>query len=470
MFPVNSKIAQALFPLLTVALLATACSDSTSPLNGEGADPGSAKTELPGSPGDPSIANPDLSQSVTESGLSAQPGAPAVAQAGADSVAQIGGLGPDGRAESVPQGARPGDVIPGQFIVMFKDDVRDAPGLAKRLTAEHRGKLRLTFQGIKGFSATLPTAAAEALRRNPNVAAVAPNTVGSTATTQYTPTGNDQPWGLDRIDQRYGPLSGTMTYSHTGAGVNAYIIDSGIRASHGEFGGRARNVATVFGDAGDDCFGHGTHVAGTVGGATYGVAKKVQLRGVKVLNCSGDGTAEMAVAGINWVYLYRVNPAVTNISLQWKNNPALNIATTRLANSGVFVAVAAGNWDTDACQISPAMAPGTFTVAASTSTDARASYLTGASPWASNWGKCVDAYAPGDRIRSAGLATYSTVKSGTSVAAPHVAGVAALYKQAYGNVASATIVSDLKSWSTTNIISSGSYGSTPNRLVYKGGL
>jgi subtilisin family serine protease len=335
--------------------------------------------------------------------------------------------------------------------------------------AEHRGRLRHTFQVFKGFSAKLPAAAAEALRRNPNVSVVEPIRVLTTAATQYMPIGSGQAWGLDRIDQRYRPLSGTMTYSHDGSGVYAYIIDSGIRTSHGEFGGRARNVFSVFGDNGDDCHGHGTHVAGIVGGATYGVAKRVQLRGIKVIDCQQRSTNEWVAMAIDWVSRYRVNPAVANISLQTCNkagvctpDAALDIATTNLAKSGVFVAVSAGNYSKDACLSSPGRAPGTFTVAASTSGDARR--------LDSNWGRCVDAYAPGDLIRSAGLASYSTVMGGTSMAAPHVAGVAALYKQAYGNAASATIVSDLKSWSTANIISSGTYGSTPNRLLYKGGL
>jgi subtilisin family serine protease len=446
---------------LTAALLGTACSDSTAPSKGESPALGNSAEQL--------LARSDLGNAAAAGpDLSAASGSHAAVQVGAGSVAQIA-AGPDSLEDSIPPGARAGDVIPGQYIVMFKDDVADAPGLAKRLTAEHRGRLRHTFEVFKGFSAHLTAAAAEALRHNPNVTLVEPNRVGTTAATEnIIPNSKGQvAWGLDRIDQVYRPLSSTMTYSHTGLGVYAYIIDTGIWAAHGEFGGRARNVYSAFGDDGTDCYGHGTHVAGIVGGTTYGVAKQVQLRGVKVLDCRGYGTTDQTIAGINWVWLHHTNPAVANISLQWPLDTAMNTATTNLANSGVFVAVAAGNYNTNACQVSPAMAPGTFTVGASTWNDARASYST----WASNWGPCVDAYAPGDQILSAGLGSqYSAVMSGTSMAAPHVAGVAALYKQAYGNVASATLVSVLKSWATANVISGGGYGGTPNRLLYKGGL
>jgi subtilisin family serine protease len=438
---------------ITAAFLGTACSDSTGPSTGtEGPDGASPKSQVQDIPG----------KSAADTGLSAEFATQAALQVGAK-----------GSAEAVPQGARVGDVIPGQYIVIYKDgmagsSLSNAPALTQRLMVEHGGTVRRTFQVFNGFSANLTAAAAEALRHNPNVSVVEPNRVITPAGIQYMETGNNQSWGLDRIDQVFRPLSGTMSYSHTGAGVYIYIIDTGIRASHPEFGGRARNVASWFGDTGDDCYGHGTHVAGIAGGASYGVAKKAQLRGVKVFDCLKGGSTEATAWGIDWVYRYRVNPAVANISMQTCDaractpSPAIDLAATKLANSGVFVAVAAGNYNRDACLSSPARAPGTFTVAASTSTDGRR--------LDSNWGKCVDAYAPGDQILSAGLASYGAVLGGTSMAAPHVAGVAALFKQAYGNVASATLVSRLKSWATPNVISSGSYGSTPNLLLYKGGL
>ncbi len=244
---------------LTAVLLGTACSDATAPTHGEGLDAG-AGLEQP-------VAKPDLGESgAAGSGTEPALATASAVQVGADTVAQIGVLGRDGRPESVPAGARGGDVVPGQYIVIFKDNVSDAPGLSKRLIADHRGSLRRTFHVFKGFSANLPAAAAEALRHNPNVDVVEPVRVVTTAATQYMATGSGRAWGLDRIDQVNRPLSGSMTYARTGYGVTAYIIDTGILASHGEFGGRARNVATVFGDAGSDCHGHGTHVAGIVGG------------------------------------------------------------------------------------------------------------------------------------------------------------------------------------------------------------
>jgi aqualysin 1 len=402
---------------------------------------------------------------LAETTSSLRPSAASALSASAAPDASAVGL-PDknGRSQTASAGSRQDDVIPGEFIVIFNDDVSDAPGLAQRLANDHRGTVRRTFEVFKGFSANLPEAAVEALKRNPNVRAIEPNrTVQLAGATQSFSASSGQPWGLDRLDQVSRPLSWTYYYSATGAGVNAYIIDSGIRTSHGEFGGRARNLWTMFGDTGDDCNGHGTHVAGTVGGATYGVAKQVRLYGVKVLNCAGSGSNEGIVAGIDWVYRNKIHPAVANISIQTSAPVAsIDIATTNLVNSGVFVAVAAGNYNIDACQSSPARAAGTFTVGATTSTDAR---------WtSSNWGTCVDGYAPGANIRSAGLATYSVYMNGTSMAAPHAAGVAAMIKQTYGNLASATIVSTLKSWSTVNIISGGGYGGSPNRLLYKGGL
>jgi len=393
-------------------------------------------------------------------------GAPRLATAAGAPVSQEAKLAAAGQAHA--SGA---DRIPGQYVVVFKDDVQDAPGLARRLLSAHGASPRFTYSGaIKGFSFKLPEQAAErvaaALVRDPHVAYVEQDAVPHTDATQYFNYGDSypDPWGLDRIDQRWLPLSGSSTYSRTGAGVRVYIIDTGLQASHPEFGGRALVVKDVFGGSGYDCEGHGTHVAATVGGATYGVAKGALIRGVKVLrgrNCGGSESWDAVIAGVDWVYLNRVNPAVANMSLGGGYYKPLNDAVTRLANSGVFVSVAAGNDNANACYYSPASAPGTFTVAASTRSDYKASF--------SNWGGCVDAYAPGDQILSASIqpGLYGITMSGTSMASPHVAGVAALYKQAYGNAASSTIVNWLVYNATVNAIRNNVTG-TPNRLLWKG--
>jgi len=421
----------------------------------------------------PMGADPALAQSMPQTTVLSSEGAvqPEVRTPVAAGSADLGSA--RAKQDAARQG-RPANArrpIPGQFIVVFKDDVRDAPGLVKRLTAEHGAKLRFEYSGVlKGFSFELPEAAAErvaaALARNPQVAYIEANQAANGDGTQYMTSadGSSGAWGLDRLDQRYLPLSGSNYYAATGYGVNAYIIDSGILPGHAEFGGRARIAMNFVNDGrnGADCHGHGTHVAGITGGKTFGVAKQVTLYGVKVLDCYNNGTSDLVIAGVNWVYLNRRNPAVANISIGSGFSQAMNDAVTRLAASGVFVAVAAGNAASNACYSSPASAAGAFTTGSSTRSDGRAS--------TSNWGACVDAYAPGDQIHSAGITSYSTTMSGTSMASPHVAGVAAMFKQTYGNYASADIVNSLISWSTTNIVVGGSYGSTPNRLLYKGGL
>jgi subtilisin family serine protease len=343
-----------------------------------------------------------------------------------------------------------GDAIPGRYIVMVEAG-HDAEDVA-------RGRDRQVFDSLNGFAASLDAQQVRALRRSARVAIVEPDRVVEASATQSIPS---DPWGLDRIDQRSPSLSGTYTYNTLAANVTAYVIDSGISTSNPDFGGRAANVYDAFGGNGQDCDGHGTHVAGTVGGATWGVAKGVQLRGVRVLDCYGSGSTSGIIAALNWLRTHVVRPAVANMSFGGGYSSSLNSATDSLANSGVFMAVAAGNENQNACNLSPASASAAYTTAASDRSDRRATF--------SNWGSCVDAYAPGVSIRSAWLNGGASTISGTSMASPHVAGVAALYKGTFGDATSSTVSSWITSNATPGVIGRNRTG-TPNRLLHKSTL
>ncbi len=353
------------------------------------------------------------------------------------------------------------EAVPGQYIVVLQNTVADPASVARDLVNAAGGSLlRVYSSAIKGFAARLSAPAAAALASNPLVASVEPDQVMRADVTQSMDANGD-PWGLDRIDQGALPLSRTYTYTSTGAGVHAYIIDTGIWTLHPEFGGRANNVFDAYGATGEDCNGHGTHVSGTIGAATYGVAKGVSLHGVRVLSCAGIGLNSDVIAGVDWVSANHVNPAVANMSLGGGKSQALDQAVTNLWNSGVFLAVAAGNDNVDACTESPSGAPSVFTVAASTKTDAKASY--------SNWGTCVEAYAPGSAIVSTFLAGTTMSLSGTSMATPHVVGVAALYKATNGNQPSGTVANWLITNATSGVIT-GNPSGTPNLLLFKSTL
>lgn len=309
---------------------------------------------------------------------------------------------------------------------------------------------------LNGFAATLNQGKLNALRNNPNVDYVEQNQVAQTTGTQSNAT-----WGLDRIDQRDLPLNSTYTYTPDGTGVHAYIIDTGIRLDHSQFTGRLSNGydAVTSGGNANDCNGHGTHVAGTVGGTTYGVAKKVTLHPVRVLDCNGSGSNAGVIAGMDWVAQNRVRPAVANMSLGGGASQATDDAVQRMVNAGITVVVAAGNSNTDACNSSPARAVNAVTVGSTTNTDARSSF--------SNYGSCLDIFAPGSNITSAwhtGSTATNTI-SGTSMASPHVAGVAALYLQGNTGASAATVTNAITSTATTGKVTSAGSGS-PNRLVY----
>jgi subtilisin family serine protease len=354
------------------------------------------------------------------------------------------------------------------YVVTLAPGAATAPVLS--LTRALGGEVGFVYRhALQGFSVTLPVPALTALRALPGVAAVQPDQVVRALGTQVNPPS----YGLDRVDQRALPLSKSYTYTATGAGVTAYVIDTGLTYNHLEFGGRAVPGfdAITAGGGAVDCYGHGTHVAGTIGGALYGIAKGVRLVGVRVLDCNGSGTTSQVVAGIDWVAGNHAAgaPAVANLSLGGGTDTAIDTAVKRLVADGVTVAVAAGNsggligdllGTSNACNGSPSRVPEALTVAATDSTDAKASY--------SNSGSCVDLFAPGSNIVSASYTSpaASETMSGTSMAAPHVAGTAALYLQGNKTASPATVASAVLGNATTGVVKSPGSG-TPNRLLFQ---
>ena len=354
---------------------------------------------------------------------------------------------------AAPTGAAEPTASP--YIVVFEDSVERPLALAREHARTHRAEVAFTYSSaLKGYAARLDRRAYANIVSDPRVAYVEPDGVVHTTETQLNAT-----WGLDRIDQANRPLDGSYSYTGTGAGVTAYVIDTGIAAGHLEFDGRIKPGfdAITSGGTADDCNGHGTHVAGTVGGTTYGVAKQVSLVAVRVLGCSGSGSTSQVIAGVDWVTGNHQEgaPAVANMSLSSSASRAMDNAVRKSIADGVTYAIAAGNGNAlgiaqDACKYSPSRVTEALTISATTSTDAKASFA--------NYGNCVDWFAPGMSITSAAIGTNSgaTVKSGTSMAAPHTAGVAALYLQGQAAASPATVRGALFALTTKDIVTGSS--------------
>ncbi|MEV4944794.1 S8 family peptidase [Streptomyces sp. NPDC053755] len=352
--------------------------------------------------------------------------------------------------------------ITGSWIVTLKQGTRSTDGLAAALTRRTDGRVTHVYRAaLNGFAAEMTHTQARELAADPRVARVEQDA-------RVTVSGEqpDAPWGLDRIDQRRLPLNHTYTWDNRARNVRVYVIDTGLRASHRDFGGRATIGTDTVGDGqnGNDCQGHGTHVAATAAGNTFGVAKRARIIGVRVLDCEGSGSLSGVIAGVDWVTENAVKPAVANMSLGGGVDPVLDEAVTNSIAAGVTYAVAAGNGDflgrpEDACDISPARVPTAITVGATDDSDRRASF--------SNYGSCLDLFAPGVDITSAWTDgdTATRTISGTSMASPHTAGAAALYLHAHPSATPAQVRDALVGRATGNRIEDAGPGS-PNRLLF----
>ncbi|MDQ3404828.1 MAG: S8 family peptidase [Actinomycetota bacterium] len=386
----------------------------------------------------------------------------------ASAVAVVGVSVPASAAQGAILHANEANSIAGSYIVKFTPSFTPnlVAGKSTELAAAFGGKVRHTFTAIGGFSVTMSETQAKRLAADPAVEYVEQNAVIEGFDEQPNPV-----WGLDRIDQRDLPVNNKYVYpSSAGAGVTAYIVDTGINATHSEFSGRVKPGKDFHDNDNDptDCNGHGTHVAGTIGGSTYGVAKKVNLVSMRVLGCDSRGQLDNAVKALDFITSSGAKPAVANLSLGGGKYQAMNDGVERAVRNGLTVVVAAGNNGGDACQTSPASAPSAITVAASDSADRR-SIWNGQSV-SSNWGGCVDIFAPGSGIKSAYYDSNTSTRdmNGTSMASPHVAGAAALYLGVSGNGGKtpAEVTKALIDNSTPNKISD--VMGSPNKLLHTG--
>lgn len=365
--------------------------------------------------------------------------------------------------------------VENQFIVVLKDEVPSVHArevLLHKLASQHGAELARTYHSaLNGGVMQMTEARARALSNHAFVDYVEQDSmvqlIVPLSTNQQTPTSS---WGLDRIDQQLLPLDTTYNYSNDGSGVTAYVIDTGIYISHTEFNGRATIGADFVNDGNSgDCNGHGTHVAGTIGGTRYGVAKNVNLVAVRVLNCSGSGTVAGVIAGIDWVTTTKRNadlafpsvahPSVANMSLGGGVSSSLDTAVNNSINNGITYAIAAGNSSRDACNFSPARVSAALTIGATDKTDTR--------PTWSNYGKCLDMFSPGVGITSAWIGSNAATNtiSGTSMSTPHVAGVVALKLQQNPSATPSMIASELINKTTKDVVKSSGKNS-PNRLLF----
>ena len=355
------------------------------------------------------------------------------------------------------------NAVPDSYIVVFKDGSSDAvsassvAATSKSLAATHKAKITHNYTSVlRGFAATMSEKEARKLAADSRVAFVEQNTKVTISAEQTNPPN----WGLDRSDQARLPLDRKYTYASKAENVNAYIIDTGINTGHRDFGGRASVGTDTVRDGrnGVDCNGHGTHVAGTVGGEAHGLAKGVKLFAVRVLDCQGSGTNAGVIGGVDWVTKNARKPAVANMSLGGGASSALDRAVKRSISAGVVYALAAGNENADACNSSPARTPEAITVGATARSDARASF--------SNFGRCVDLFAPGQEITSTWIGGDGATRtiSGTSMASPHVAGAVALYLAKNAGASPADVQSALVGCATSGVVTNPGTGS-PNKLL-----